>query len=277
MPAVTARLAAAVAVVTAIAGCGEPYSVDTTGAVSSFPLGGRHLELPCTDCHLSTPFTSLVWRACEQAVAAIADPCLDCHGCERPQGHFDGSCGADGGCHSPFDLRWEDALGGGTITDPGQACDRGCHGVPVGPDAAPSGDAHPAHLGGDTLWSRTLGCDDCHPPGAALAPTHDDGVNDVVLAGPALGPAGDLSPSYTAGTCAGTYCHGGAMEVPAAAPGWDDGPDAVACGTCHGWPPAGTHTPLTACGACHAPTGGDGQVLGDLDSHIDGALDLSIR
>ncbi len=56
--------------------------------VSSFPLVGRHAAIPCESCHGDGAFGPL-------------DPaCESCHEAERPEGHYEGSCG-NAGCHIP--------------------------------------------------------------------------------------------------------------------------------------------------------------------------------
>jgi hypothetical protein len=247
----------------------EPYA--PVLGEPGFALGGRHAELPCEQCHLQAPYSVFVARVpCDETVSVVDDPCADCHECDRPAGHYVPQSCADGaGCHAHDDDGWGGAI---ATTAVGDSCARGCHG-PARPDAAPLGDAHARHLDPGSLWTAALACDDCHPQGGGFAPTHDDGKIDVAMSTAlAAGPEGAVTPSYAAGSCE-TWCHGTGLAVPAEAPGWGDGPAAVACGgPCHGWPPGGTHTPVEGCGLCHLPTGGDGQVLADPATHIDGVV-----
>jgi len=70
--------------------------------VSSFPLIGLHAAIPCETCHGDEEFGPL-------------DPaCESCHEAERPEGHFEGSCG-NAGCHIP--QGWAESGGVGVGDD----------------------------------------------------------------------------------------------------------------------------------------------------------------
>jgi predicted CxxxxCH...CXXCH cytochrome family protein len=142
----------------------------------------------------------------------------------------------------------------------------------VWPDASPRDTSHQAHLTGQTLWTQPWTCDGCHPPGGSAALTNDNDLVDVALSGLSLGPGGSESATFTGSTCSEVYCHGASMEISPELPTWNAGPAEVACGTCHGFPPAGSHVQLDLCSACHPPTGGDDQQLADPSTHIDGLL-----
>lgn len=265
-----------------LAGC-APW--EPVVASVRFSLEGAHLELACAACHPGdSPNSSLVYRACA-GLGVLGDQCLDCHSCDRAlhplgEGHWPGrSCG-EAGCHTGADLSWGEV--GGDPTDPTNptepvdvSCATGCHGE-VWDDASPRDASHLAHQTGTTLWTGAIECAGCHPADTAgevaLAPSHFDGIVNVLLSGLALGPEGLGVASYTAAGCSGVYCHGSAMEILPDDPVWNGGPAEVACGSCHGWPPAGTHPAIVFCSGCHPPTGGDDQLFDDRSTHIDGVL-----
>lgn len=264
-------------------GC-EPW--DPHPVTVPFRLEGAHLALTCEVCHpVDAHRTGFVYRKCVGVgpfgVGPLLDSCLDCHSCDRvlhPQGeaHFpQRSCGEQG-CHAGSDLAWADVGGGGGGTGltptPGEdSCAGVCHGA-TWADASPQDSSHKVHLTGRSLWDGPLTCDGCHPAGGMTASSHADGDKDVVMTGLAKGPDGAGSPSYAGGSCSEVYCHGAAMEIEAPLPSWNGGSGEVACGTCHGWPPVGSHIASPLCAACHAPTGGDEQRLDDRSTHIDGLL-----
>jgi len=123
-----------------------------------FPLGERHGDVACVDCHDLTDF------------AGVPDTCEGCH--ERPAGHFDGPC-AD--CHTspgwrPATLGDLDHDATGFPLDGSHAsvaCDS-CH--PTGrPYAAATSLCVSCHAD-DDIHRHLLGdvCSDCHTPTAWL-------------------------------------------------------------------------------------------------------------
>lgn len=208
--------------------------------------------------------------------------------------------------------RWDQPPAGG--------CDR-CHGAPP-PSHAQSActSCHPPgapHIDGVTQIGTTAGCDGCHGSAASSAPPRDlagntsttmlgVGAHQVHLAVPSglRGPipcatchlvpttvtaAGHLDSALpaevdaslgwdrTAGTCATAWCHGPGRPV------WTQTGN-VACGTCHGVPPAtASHTPLmplTSCATCHPDSvTSSGSILlvpgpnGVTSEHADGDVD----
>jgi predicted CxxxxCH...CXXCH cytochrome family protein len=130
--------------------------------------------------------------------------------------------------------------------------------------------AHQAHLAGGKVGVAVT-CDQCHV--VPTSTSHSNGTID--LAWGALAAQGGLKPAFdaTAGTCAGTYCHGASLPGGTnKTPVWTkvDGTQ-DACGTCHANPPAAPHVQNTACGSCHA---GYTQTSVNVATHIDGKVDV---
>jgi len=168
--------------------------------------------------------------------------------------------------------------------------------------------AHQIHLSGGLL-GKEISCADCHTVPASL---YNEGHVDTEL--PAEVPMNGFlatlvtndpsTQTYNSGlplfvpdpeynydnhTCSNTYCHGnfknGNLNN---SPGWT-GPDAVACGTCHGNPsaptlfekalPGGEHPQIQPppvgfnCSFCHGGTIDDDMNL-DPAKHIDGKLNI---
>jgi predicted CxxxxCH...CXXCH cytochrome family protein len=157
-----------------------------------------------------------------------------------------------------------------------------CHGTP-GVSVAPPTDtlgntattaagvgAHQAHLTGVV----PISCTECHVLPSSLS--HSNGVDDVTFG--TLATSDGATPAFDGVTCAGSYCHGAFKNGNAAnAPSWTGGPDAAACGTCHGTAsdprPGGTHPARSDCGTCHP---GYTATTIDPTKHVNGVLDSSI-
>jgi predicted CxxxxCH...CXXCH cytochrome family protein len=132
------------------------------------------------------------------------------------------------------------------------------------PADAPRGGAHAAHV--DTPHVRgPLACASCHPtPGAGvIGGAHGNGSVEI---GFDVGP--EASWDRTTQSCAVT-CHdrGGAR----ARPTWSDAVP-MACGDCHGAPPA-RHYP-GSCTTCHAEANAAGTGLADGQLHMNGIVDV---
>ncbi|MBI2393445.1 MAG: CxxxxCH/CxxCH domain-containing protein [Deltaproteobacteria bacterium] len=111
--------------------------------------------------------------------------------------------------------------------------------------------AHAKHLSA-SAWRHEIVCTDCHAVPTDLM--HGDGKADLKWSA----RAGAIT--YASLTCRGSTCHGAKLLPPptsvavAREPVWNvvDGTYSK-CGTsCHSNPPAGWHTPATACDGCHA-------------------------
>lgn len=209
--------------------------------------------------------------------------------------------------------RWDDAPTGG--------CNR-CHGAPP-PDHAQDQCAtcHPPsapHIDGAIQVGRTMGCSGCHGDASSPAPPTDLAGNTLTTAlgvgahrahlavptglrGPiacatchlvpaTIGSAGHIDSALPAEvtaslgwdrdveTCGNAWCHGPSQ------PRWTE-TGTVACGTCHGVPPAdAAHSPtmpLTQCASCHPRTMTPAGTFiltpgpsGPTSEHIDGDVDL---
>lgn len=127
--------------------------------------------------------------------------------------------------------------------------------------------AHLRHLVAP-LFSRPVNCEACHSVPTSM--DHADGTVQVVFG--SLATAGGARPTWTPATvtCASTYCHGNFTNGNGANPiSWTTG--SAACGTCHGFPPLGTHVNRADCDSCHpARTSG----LPDPATHLNGVVDL---
>jgi predicted CxxxxCH...CXXCH cytochrome family protein len=138
--------------------------------------------------------------------------------------------------------------GGGAL-----ACD-GCHGQP------PADSPHAAHVA-----RAGVACGTCHVLPASGA--HANGTAEVTFSG--IARANGAQPAFESGTCSGVYCHGGAGSTVS----WTGG--ALACGSCHGAPPAPPHTSSTACASCHSNTlNPDGTIDASKRLHANGTKDV---
>ncbi len=208
----------------------------------------------------------------QHAAAALADlpGCQTCHGVDFAGGVTGVSCT---GCHARPSI---DATGAGYpdwqtnctfchgTRTPGwtsgtdslvlAAPPKGTHGELLATD--PAVGAHQKHLGNGSTFSDGVACTECHVIPTDLS--HVGGATAFAF-GP-LATQGGLTPSYAGGTCSATYCHGTTLVGGAnTTPSWTG---TVACGDCHGSPPATgrhntTHHVVFGCGRCHGDVGTD--------------------
>jgi predicted CxxxxCH...CXXCH cytochrome family protein len=216
--------------------------------------------------------------------------CGTCHGFPPPTPHPQiMECGR---CHPGYDT---------AITGPGHVNGRldllpmsctSCHGNPAraatlqNPQlpAAPPTDtlgrgisarvgAHLIHLNGSALASA-VACTECHavPSSPVDLSVHPTGTTTVPLQGNLATGSGATSPSYAAGACASTYCHGATLGAGGTnhAPRWAGGPSEAACGTCHAVPPPAPHMQNSDCGRCH-PGYSSSQV--NVATHVNGQVE----
>ncbi|MBI4820487.1 MAG: CxxxxCH/CxxCH domain-containing protein, partial [Deltaproteobacteria bacterium] len=193
----------------------------------------------CSTCHLPTagPGATIAQRSTHvDGIVQVTD--LDCASC-----HGDATSAAP-----PRDL-----AGDGAPTDP-----------EVG--------THRAHLSGGQS-SAAVPCATCHiVPVTKDEPGHLDSLApaEVILGGRAS--AEGREPTYSAGSCASTYCHSlSGAGVPT--PVWN-APGTLSCAGCHGMPPPAPHPANGSCQLCHAPVAAPGQVIADRTRHADGTLDV---
>ncbi|NVB81159.1 MAG: CxxxxCH/CxxCH domain-containing protein [Kofleriaceae bacterium] len=200
--------------------------------------------------------------------------CNRCHGAPPPD-HAQDHCAT---CHPTSAPHIDGVIQVGSTS----GCS-GCHGDASSP--APPNDldgnrlttalgvgAHRAHLDVPTGLRGPIACATCHlVPATVGAPGHIDSML------PAEVTAG-LGWDRAAQTCASAWCH------QASRPRWTEA-GVVACGTCHGVPPAdASHSPsmpLTQCASCHPRTMTPAGTLiltpgpnGPTSEHIDGDVDL---
>jgi predicted CxxxxCH...CXXCH cytochrome family protein len=246
------------------------------GAPPSYdPASGRCSDVYCHGDVLTGG--GAVTRPTWNAGPGQAD-CGSCHGAPPPS-HADDRCDT---CHPTSAAQHID---GALAVGDRPGCG-GCHGSDQ--SAAPPRDlsgqqtssalgvgAHRSHLQASARLRGPMPCADCHVvPGAISSPGHIDSAApaEVTLLG---GGTWDRDGA----TCE-SWCHGASRPV------WTRvGQGEVACGTCHGIPPAGAvHDPdleLTDCAGCHPDTvdqfgnilraGPPGQ---ETSHHMDGNVDL---
>ncbi len=226
---------------------------------------------PCQSCHGALYDGGKVGVSCRECHTNGAGPenCATCHGSANPA--------------PPKDLN------GNTSTT--------AHGV----------GAHQRHLlGGGSSATYTLVCSECHhvPPSVYSAGHVDSPLPaDVLFQGGLSGadPSDVASPAYDSQTfkCNNVFCHGNwnleksSSDYPFAytdsvmrgsnyAPLWTGGSVEVACGTCHGLPPAGhaaADTTGATCGTCHTNPSGQaivntsGQIVDKLN-HLNGKINV---
>ena len=193
--------------------------------------------------------------------------------------------------------RWDDEHG----SEEGSRC-TSCHGDPsragdavtrsapprdllgASDPSYPGVGAHQAHVHGSPT-TRAVPCAECHkvPDDDHAAGHHDSPLPaELTFSGAAL--AFGAEPSFAAGVCANTPCHGavfpegndsgGLITVPE----WTrvDGTQA-ACGSCHGLPPPAPHPYYTeACSDCHENVAADNQSFVRPELHVDGEVTFTL-
>ncbi len=205
--------------------------------------------------------------------------CGACHGIPPPPPHpaVTASATSCSACHpGTIDasgvIDVADGLHINGVVDVGGSTCTSCHGDPTRQPAAiaaappkdtagntattaPGVGAHQAHLTAGTLRAA-MACADCH-----LVPTDFAHVQQPLdTTWGALARTGGVTPTFSASalTCT-NYCHGATLQGGTnTAPVWTAGSSQVACGSCHGLPPAtGQHGPNNSnharfdCSACH--------------------------
>lgn len=194
--------------------------------------------------------------------------CVRCHGAPPPSHAQPSECAT---CH-PASAPHIDG-----IVQVGDACN-GCHGDDTSP--APPRDlagnttitaigvgAHRAHLDAPSGLRGPIACATCHVvPATLMAPGHLDSALPAEV-------NASLGWQRTTATCTTAACHGSSQ------PTWTRTGE-VACGTCHGIPPAtpshATATTLASCATCHPATvtaTGAIIVTGGVSAHINGVVD----
>ena len=279
-------------------------------------------QIDCSECHIKparwddpghiidqVPPAKVTFGAKAGLTIAAADrkgpPTWDGTTCTNIYCHGDALHWPGGPAQEP---RWDQPVAG--------SCDR-YHAAP--PPSHARGDCatcHPAsapHIDGIVQIGRTSGCDGCHGTAASPAPPVDlSGNTSITAIGVGAHQAHLNVPSGLRGPIPCATCHvvpatitspghldAGPAKVTASL-GWDRSSQTcttschgatppvwtthgtVACGTCHGIPPASApHTPampLSACVACHAASvDGFGNILvtNGTSHHMDGVVDAN--
>jgi predicted CxxxxCH...CXXCH cytochrome family protein len=211
---------------------------------------GGSSQAACGSCHATPPATPV-----------HADPtCVTCHPAQAP--HVDGAVTVGRvpgctGCHGQDD-------------DPAPPIDLAGNlfttSIGVG--------AHQSHLRGTHRLRGPLPCNSCH-----VVPVEIDDEGHLGSAGPAEVTMTEGSWDRASETCSGTWCHGDATPV------WTRvNLGEIACGTCHGIPPATSihdaSMTLSDCVTCHTRTVDPfGNILldgppGAESEHMDGDVDF---
>jgi len=262
----------------ACAGC-HPATVLASGQIDV--AGGKHVDgfIDVTGGHPAG------WSAPAQHGAAAkgldpgypraVDSCKACHGDDLSGGPARvacASCHVAGGAAPPFACNFCHGTRSGTGLA-AAAPPLGLRGETL--SSQPAVGAHQRHLGLATL---TAGCAECHVAPSGLL--HANGAVELPFG--TLARTGGASPSYAAGSCSATYCHGNFSGGNRAnAPAFTG---TAACGSCHafdgsGRPATGEHglsEHQVSCFVCHGTgydfTAGTASVGGPaLATHVDGA------
>ena len=140
--------------------------------------------------------------------------------------------------------------------------------------------AHQTHVT-DGGMHTAFPCQVCHTTPVTPGEEGHYQSGGKLLPGPApviatSGFGGTFSWNSTAATCTNGYCHAPVADSNAGQINpivWTAvGQNQAACGTCHGYPPAG-HGPNTQCDTCHRPTFSNGQPSTPL--HCNGEVNLA--
>ena len=141
--------------------------------------------------------------------------------------------------------------------------------------------AHQAHLLAGHV-AAPVSCTECHViPNDLL--THPDLQNRPATV--TFGTKASLhgaTPAWDRSTasCANTYCHGSQLSNAATrpAPIWTkvDGTQR-SCGSCHGYPPGGTHPSSVACATCHGEVVNADHTIKNLNLHINGNVEFFVQ
>jgi hypothetical protein len=288
-----------------VADCATCHAQSFEGGTSS---------ISCFTCHESFPHSARFVQATGGHPGYLRtqmyplDQCRTCHGgsytgsmrvdvsCSTSGCHFDASgtpkspesCNT---CHGDFRAPADDSLSYAppkSVVGDTSSTVRG-----VG--------AHQIHLlGAGAVSNAALACSECHTvPTAVYVSGHIDSPSPAevfIRAALAVADTTGVSPTPSFGpqslTCANTYCHGN-WSLPKSssqfqglytdsvmsglnyAPLWTGDSSEVACGTCHGLPPAGHVTfQLSECGACHNMIVNSAGNIVDRVNHINGKIDL---
>jgi predicted CxxxxCH...CXXCH cytochrome family protein len=274
---------------------GAPVACATCHAVPTAMLhadGAAQVLLPGWDpitgscastyCHGSFPGGNVANAPSWTVVDGSQVACGSCHGVPAAPHTSSPACG---NCHPGYTASSVNAAThvDGDVDVKPMTC-TACHGeegrafAPAAPPLATAGQtepsqrgvgAHQRHLAGGAI-GKPVACEECHAVPTAM--DHSDGA--VGLAFGALSRRVGAQPSFDAatGTCSGVYCHGAVLRGGGTnlAPLWTAGPEAAACGACHGNPPPPPHVQTKICNNCHPGYTVDSV---NVEMHMNGVID----
>lgn len=220
--------------------CGSchPIPPTTTRTGAAHPQNDN-----CGACHSGYTSTSVVVAThVDGTIQPVTLTCTSCHG--------------------------DPARGGTDTATPPQALAPAPPKDSNGATSSPAVGAHLRHLV-NPLFSRPVNCEECHFAVIPTSTDHSNGTVDVAF-GP-LATHGGAAPTWAPATitCSSTYCHGNFTNGAGANPvAWTG---TAPCGSCHGFPPGGTHPNNTNCGACHPPLSSG---FPDATRHLNGVVDF---
>ncbi len=219
--------------------------------------------------------------------------CASCHGNPPPPPHPPKTDCAT--CH-------QTATVAGGIAKPGQHIDgivqvdgtnacSACHGSTTNnaPPVDTTGNsttpfkgvgAHQSHLLASRGLGKAVACTECHiVPTTIMAAGHRDTPLPAELTWGSLARTDNAVPAWNASTlqCSNNYCHGGTLGGGTdTTPIWTtvDGSQ-VACGTCHGSPPALPHPQADNCYACHSETVNTLNQISTPANHVNGTVEMT--
>jgi predicted CxxxxCH...CXXCH cytochrome family protein len=216
--------------------------------------------------------TTPTWNAAGQAHLG----CGSCHGFP-PANHGAITSGCSG-CHADsVDAANKIIPGGkhlnGIVDAPTSMSCTGCHGQP------PATGVHVAHMT-DSRFRLALACDECHLVPPTGDTSHMNGVAALTFGPLATAGGAPAAFSHATQTCSGVYCHGDTLGAGGSAtrPVWSPpAPAPIGCTSCHGAPPPGHISWITATTDCHVCHPGTVNVDGSINlaggKHIDGNID----
>ena len=291
--------------ITTCNGCHKTIPVDASGqrgtpptaVIGSHSVHASSLGLACTACHISNANNLGHRKGTINMQSPINGQGTGSYskGASFPQvndltGAGLGACSSTY-CHGSASTtpKW------GTNTGKTGTCDL-CHGM-VGTNPSrdteghtavtdPQVGAHDAHLKAAHNISQKMACNECHTVPANLdSAGHYDTARpaEVPLNGTIANSRGSM-PTYSAGNCSNTWCHGAKLFEGDKPPTWNvtlfNGNKINDCSRCHGFPPSqnGVHAGLDVnktgeCAGCHDHVNSANNGFIDPSKHIDGKVD----
>ncbi len=134
--------------------------------------------------------------------------------------------------------------------------------------------AHALHLRAGKAHGA-ISCSECHiVPTRSDSPGHADDARPAELVFGPLAKTGGLDPSYDAArrSCSNSWCHGKQSDAVWTQPRTSE----VACGSCHGLPPASPHPQSARCETCHGDVVDAARAFVAPALHVDGIVQSSV-